>query len=47
MDQLPRNEWIQFSHRMIEHGRRVCKARKPVCDTCPLGSFCPRIDVSS
>jgi endonuclease III len=47
MDQLPRNEWIQFSHRMIEHGRRVCKARKPVCDTCPLGSFCPRVDVSS
>ena len=47
MDQLPRKEWIDFSHRVIEHGRRVCKARKPLCDTCPLGLFCPRMDVSS
>src|SRR6185369_10793716 len=28
MEQLPKKEWIMFSHRMIHHGRRVCKARR-------------------
>jgi endonuclease-3 len=28
---LPKKEWIDFSHRLIWHGRRVCKARKPNC----------------
>ncbi len=45
MDQLPRKEWIQFSHRMIHHGRRVCKARKPLCEACSLRELCPRIGV--
>src|SRR5688572_11990189 len=31
---LPRDEWIDFSHRLIWHGRRVCKARKPLCEQC-------------
>ena len=43
---LPRKEWIAFSHRMIRHGRRVCAARKPLCDTCPLCEICPRIGVA-
>lgn len=46
MEQLPKNEWIDFSHRMIHHGRRICTARKPKCDECPLGTFCPRIGVA-
>lgn len=45
-EQIPRKEWIDFSHRMIHHGRRYCTARNPLCDECPLGSFCPRIGVS-
>ncbi len=45
MEQLPQKEWIDFSHRMIHHGRRICMARKPKCDECPLGDFCPRIGV--
>ena len=36
MEQLPAKEWIAFSHRMIQHGRRCCTARKPKCDECPL-----------
>ncbi len=45
MQTIPRKEWIALSHRMIQHGRRVCLARKPKCDVCPLASICPRIGV--
>lgn len=38
-------EWIVLSHRLIQHGRRVCTARKPKCEECPLESVCPRIGV--
>ncbi len=40
-----KKEWIVLSHRLIQHGRRVCTARKPKCDECPLESLCPRIGV--
>jgi endonuclease-3 len=33
---VPKPEWIEFSHRLIWHGRRVCIARRPACDRCPL-----------
>lgn len=42
---LPRKEWIDYSHRMIHHGRRICKARKPLCTECGMRTFCPRIGV--
>jgi endonuclease-3 len=42
---IPRKEWIAFSHRMIQHGRRWCLARKPRCEECPLRTVCPRIGV--
>ncbi|MGE0885295.1 MAG: endonuclease III [Blastocatellales bacterium] len=41
MDLLPKKEWIDFSHRLIWHGRRVCKARKPDCGNCSLEEYCP------
>lgn len=44
---LPRKEWIDYSHRMIHHGRRVCQARKPDCESCGFNKFCPRIGVSA
>lgn len=34
-------QWIDFSHRMIWHGRRICHARKPACEICPLRDICP------
>ena len=44
---VPRKEWVDLSHRLIHHGRRVCLARKPKCSTCGLAQICPRIGVSS
>lgn len=43
MELLPPEEWIDFSHRLIHHGRRICIARRPKCLECPLLPFCPRI----
>ena len=38
--QLPRSEWVKFSLRVILHGRRVCSARSPDCERCPLSGSC-------
>ena len=45
MEQLPRKEWVMYSHRVILHGRQVCKARKADCENCKLKDVCPRIGV--
>jgi endonuclease III len=37
---LPQEKWIQFSHQLIWHGRRVCAARKPRCLECNLETLC-------
>src|SRR6266403_247114 len=37
---IPKEKWIQFSHQLIWHGRRVCIARKPRCIDCNLESLC-------
>jgi len=41
MELLPPEEWTVFSHRIIEHGRRVCVARRPRCGECVLHELCP------
>ncbi len=38
---VPREDWTVFSHLLIFHGRRICKARKPDCPNCPLNDICP------
>jgi endonuclease-3 len=45
MEVVPRSQWVDLSHRLIQHGRRVCLARRPRCDTCALASICPKIGV--
>ncbi len=45
MPLLPKSEWIDFSHRLIHHGRRICKARKPLCSDCLMLKFCPQVGV--
>lgn len=41
MKLVPKKDWIQFSHRIILHGRHVCKAQKPDCYNCILNDLCP------
>jgi len=40
MKVIPQDRWIQFSHQLIWHGRRVCFARKPKCAECNLEKIC-------
>jgi endonuclease III len=41
MQVVPRKDWTVFSHLLILHGRRTCKARKPDCPNCTLNDICP------
>src|SRR5882724_9907569 len=41
MELVPRKDWIIFSHLLIFHGRRVCKARRPLCEECVVERLCP------
>ncbi len=38
---IPKSDWILFSHLLIAHGRKICKARKPLCEACILQHLCP------
>ena len=41
MKLIPPKEWTVFSHRLIQHGRQICIARKPKCRECGLNELCP------
>jgi endonuclease-3 len=38
---IPQNDWTVFTHRIIEHGRAVCIARRPKCNNCVISEYCP------
>lgn len=38
---IERRDWTLWSHRVIFHGRRRCKARKPECGLCEIAHLCP------
>jgi len=38
---IPPDRWSIFSHTMVIHGRRCCKARRPECERCPVADLCP------
>lgn len=40
MKRIPRSLWSEAHHWIIYHGRRVCKARRPLCTSCPLKNWC-------
>ncbi len=44
---VPSEHWVNLSHRLIDHGRKVCFARKPLCSVCTLASICPKLGVTS
>jgi len=41
MEIIPRKNWIEFAHLLIFHGRRICKARRPLCEECVVEELCP------
>lgn len=38
---VPKNQWKDFAHLLILHGREFCTAREHSCDDCPLEDLCP------
>src|SRR5205814_2755703 len=42
---VARQDWIDFSHLLIWHGRKRCTARKPDCIQCEVSELCPKIGV--
>jgi endonuclease-3 len=45
---VPRADWARFPHLLIWHGRRICDARRPRCEECPLAAdLCPSSRLSA
>jgi len=40
MENIPKKMWSQAHHYIIWHGRKICKARKPDCEVCPIAPYC-------
>lgn len=38
---LPEKDWVNSTHWFINHGRKICIARRPKCDECLLNQYCP------
>jgi endonuclease-3 len=47
MKLVSREDWIDLAHILIHHGRRVCAARNPDCESCAVTSLCPKIGVEA
>ena len=43
---VPRADWARLPHLFIWHGRRVCHARRPLCEECVLADLCPSARVA-
>jgi endonuclease-3 len=41
MKLIPRAQWTWLGHGLIQHGRRVCVARRPKCEICAVSDLCP------
>ena len=41
MEIFHKKDWIKLTHMIIDHGRAICIARRPICSVCVLSSFCP------
>ncbi|HET7483167.1 MAG TPA: endonuclease III [Actinomycetota bacterium] len=41
----PRKDWYRITDLFIDHGRRICDARRPLCDQCPIEALCPSSQV--
>lgn len=37
----PREDWLDFNCLIVNHGKDICRARKPLCQECPISKLCP------
>ncbi len=42
---VPRSRWTLWAHLLIDHGRKVCKARRPDCAGCVVAALCPSAEI--
>ncbi|MBW1939272.1 MAG: endonuclease III [Deltaproteobacteria bacterium] len=40
---VPKKDWGEITYVLINHGRQICKARKPACSKCPVRNACPSV----
>lgn len=45
MASVPQANWIEISHLLVFHGRRICFARRPNCPACTLNDICPSAEI--
>lgn len=41
---VPREDWLDFNFLLVDHGRKICQARKPRCQECLLKELCPSFE---
>ena len=42
---VPKKDWLDFNYILVDHGRKICDARRPLCSECALNKLCPSIGV--
>ena len=42
---IPKKEWFQFTYMIIDHGRKICHAKKPEHDKCVVRELCPSANI--
>jgi len=45
LEVIPPEEWTRFALLLQDHGRKICKARRPECALCPVADLCPSAEV--
>ncbi len=44
---IPKENWIQYNHLMINFGRAICSSQRPKCHICPISEFCQYYDLAN
>jgi endonuclease-3 len=45
LEVVPKKDWIDFNYLLVEHGRKICNSRKPLCNACVLAKICPSAEI--
>lgn len=41
---VPKEDWLDFNYMLVNHGRKICPARKPLCPSCDINRLCPSVE---